>query len=78
MSVERSNEEANVLGSVSNKVGETQDDLPVVSSSSKPQSRSLWLAWIYIFDWYPSHYSAKEKRLLRKQDCISKLSQSLN
>jgi hypothetical protein len=49
------------------------DDEPIVVSSSigsqKP-ARSLWLAWIYIFDWYPSHYSMEEKRLLRKQDSI--------
>ncbi|KAI8160649.1 Pantothenate transporter liz1 [Colletotrichum sp. SAR 10_70] len=43
------------------------DNEPVVSSSTaKPQTRSLWVAWLYIFDWYPSHYSKEEKRLLRK------------
>ncbi|KAJ0335777.1 hypothetical protein COL922a_008791 [Colletotrichum nupharicola] len=30
------------------------------------RTRSLWVAWLYIFDWYPSHYSKEEKRLLRK------------
>jgi hypothetical protein len=47
------------------------DDEPIiVSSSTQKPTRSLWLAWLYIFDWYPSHYSAEEKRLLRKQDSI--------
>jgi hypothetical protein len=47
------------------------DDEPiVVSSSTQKPNRSLWLAWMYIFDWYPSHYSKEEKRLLRKQDSI--------
>ena len=47
------------------------DDEPIiVSSSTQKPNRSLWLAWLYIFDWYPSHYSAEEKRLLRKQDSI--------
>lgn len=41
-------------------------DLVVSSSTPKPQTRSLWVAWLYIFDWYPSHYSKEEKRLLRK------------
>ena len=42
----------------------------VVSSSTQKPTRSLWVAWMYIFDWYPSHYSKEEKRLLRKQDSI--------
>jgi hypothetical protein len=42
----------------------------VVSSSTQKPNRSLLLAWLYIFDWYPSHYSKEEKRLLRKQDSI--------
>lgn len=54
-------------------VGEstTLEDEPVVVSSSMPKpTRSLWLAWMYMFDWYPSHYSKEEKKLLRKQDSI--------
>ncbi|CEI67995.1 unnamed protein product [Fusarium venenatum] len=40
----------------------------VVSSATKPEAKSVWLAWLYIFNWYPSHYSKEEKRLLRKLD----------
>ncbi|OOQ91738.1 putative vitamin H transporter [Penicillium brasilianum] len=44
---------------------------PVVSSSAnRPAAPSLWKAWRYMFDWYPSHYSAEERRLLRKLDCF--------
>lgn len=42
----------------------------VVSSATKPPARDLRTAWLYIFDWYPSHYSNEEKRLLKKQDRI--------
>ncbi|KAM0328881.1 hypothetical protein ACHAQA_005297 [Verticillium albo-atrum] len=42
----------------------------VVSSSTKPPKRDLRIAWLYIFDWYPSHYSNEEKRLLKKLDRI--------
>ena len=42
----------------------------VVSSSTHKPTRSIFLAWLYIFDWYPNHYSKEEKRLLRKQDSI--------
>ncbi|KAK1722251.1 hypothetical protein CaCOL14_005890 [Colletotrichum acutatum] len=45
-------------------------ELVVSSSTPKPQTRSLWVAWLYIFDWYPSHYSKEEKKLLRKLDSI--------
>ncbi|KAK2753412.1 hypothetical protein FQN55_003541 [Onygenales sp. PD_40] len=49
-----------------------QDDEEIVVSSTtnKPASRSLWKAWLYIFDWYPSHYSSEERKLLFKQDCV--------
>ncbi|KAB5560339.1 major facilitator superfamily domain-containing protein [Coniochaeta sp. 2T2.1] len=47
------------------------DDGPIiVSSSTHKPTRSLWLAWMYVFDWYPSHYSKEEKKLLRKQDGV--------
>jgi hypothetical protein len=49
-----------------NKHGE--EVLP--SSAFKPEVRSLGTAWLYIFNWYPSHYSKEEKRLLRKLDGI--------
>ena len=42
----------------------------VVSSATKPPKKNLWVAWLYIFDWYPSHYSKEEKRLVRKLDRI--------
>lgn len=45
-------------------------NLPFVSSSTQKPTRSLKYAWLYIFDWYPSHYSKQEKRLLRKLDAI--------
>lgn len=43
---------------------------PVLSSDNKPEPRSLWVAWLYLFDWYPSHYSKEEKKLLFKLDCV--------
>ncbi|CAH0027048.1 unnamed protein product [Clonostachys rhizophaga] len=42
----------------------------VVSSATKKPNKNLKLAWLYIFDWYPSHYSKEEKALLKKQDRI--------
>lgn len=40
------------------------------STTNKPPPRSLWVAWLYLFDWYPSHYSKEERRLLRKLDYV--------
>ena len=55
----------------SNTAADAMGEEPiVVSSSTQKPARSLFLAWLYIFDWYPSHYSKEEKRLLRKQDSI--------
>ncbi|KAK7417617.1 hypothetical protein QQX98_004438 [Neonectria punicea] len=42
----------------------------VVSSATGPPKRDLRVAWLYIFDWYPSHYSKKEIALVKKQDRI--------
>ncbi|RYP93820.1 hypothetical protein DL770_000016 [Monosporascus sp. CRB-9-2] len=70
MSNQGDSKDVHVSKSDPKRVDDAQDDLPVVSSSQKPEPKSLWLAWLYIFDWYPSHYSAEEKRLLRKQDSI--------
>lgn len=47
-----------------------EDDLPQTSSSIAPPNRSIWKAWMYMFDWYPSHYSKEERRTLLKLDCF--------
>lgn len=33
----------------------------VVSSATKPEAKSVWHAWLYIFNWYPGHYSKGEE-----------------
>ncbi|KFY31737.1 hypothetical protein V493_00819 [Pseudogymnoascus sp. VKM F-4281 (FW-2241)] len=43
------------------------DELPAIDRGTAPK-RSFWKAWMYMFDWYPSHYSVEERRLLRKLD----------
>lgn len=63
VSLDRSAQNANPVATT--KPLEDQE-LVVSSSTPKPQTRSLWVAWLYIFDWYPSHYSKEEKKLLRK------------
>ncbi|RYP66643.1 hypothetical protein DL769_005975 [Monosporascus sp. CRB-8-3] len=70
MTSQGDSKDTHVVESDPKRVG-VRDDLPAVSSSQKPEPKSLWLAWLYVFDWYPSHYSAEEKRLLRKQDGIN-------
>jgi hypothetical protein len=40
-------------------VGSTVNAAPV---------RSAGTAWMYVLDWYPSHYSREEKKMLRKLD----------
>lgn len=68
---ESSKTEPNALAGEIQAQNRPADEEPiVVSSSTQKPTRSLSLAWLYIFDWYPSHYSKEEKRLLRKQDSI--------
>lgn len=43
-------------------------DLEVEEREAGPKARSHWVAWIYMFNWYPSHYPAEERKLLRKMD----------
>jgi hypothetical protein len=50
-----------------------EDDVEgVIPGSTVNQSpvRSYATAWLYIFDWYPRHYSPLEKKMLRKLDCV--------
>lgn len=47
-----------------------RDAAPAPISADKPKPRSLWVAWLYLFDWYPSHYSKQERKLLFKLDCV--------
>jgi hypothetical protein len=47
---------------------ESAEQLVPSSSVNKRPKPSLWTAWVYMFDWYPSHYSPQEKKMLRKLD----------
>jgi len=40
------------------------------SSANEAPIRSYKTAWMYLFDWYPSHYSKEEKKMLRKLDAF--------
>ncbi|OBT52151.1 hypothetical protein VE04_06210 [Pseudogymnoascus sp. 24MN13] len=44
------------------------DDEVSIMERGVPPKRSIWKAWMYMFDWYPSHYSVEERKLLRKLD----------
>jgi len=41
---------------------------PEARQLKEPPKRSLWVAWMYIFDWYPAHYPEDERKFLRKLD----------
>ncbi|KAF6819067.1 vitamin H transporter, partial [Colletotrichum musicola] len=40
------------------------------ATDNEAPKRSLWVAWLYMFDWYPSHMSKEEKRFMRKLDAF--------
>ncbi|KAH8678939.1 major facilitator superfamily domain-containing protein [Tricladium varicosporioides] len=44
------------------------EEVQTSAMTEKPK-HSLWKAWMYMFDWYPSHYSKEERKLLFKIDC---------
>jgi hypothetical protein len=53
--------------------GPSQDEVegPVPGSTANHAPiRSYWTAWLYLFDWYPSHYSPLERKMLRKLDSV--------
>ncbi|KAF2112789.1 major facilitator superfamily domain-containing protein [Lophiotrema nucula] len=39
----------------------------VIAPKDAPK-RSPWKAWMYLWEWYPSHYPKEERQLLRKLD----------
>jgi hypothetical protein len=42
-------------------------DTNVIAPIDAPK-HSPWKAWLYLFQWYPQHYPAEERKLLRKMD----------
>ncbi|KAI8935149.1 hypothetical protein NX059_007742 [Plenodomus lindquistii] len=42
-------------------------DTNVIAPAEAPK-RSPWKAWMYLWEWYPKHYPAEERKLLRKMD----------
>ncbi|KAH7384550.1 major facilitator superfamily domain-containing protein [Pyrenochaeta sp. MPI-SDFR-AT-0127] len=42
-------------------------DTNVIAPADAPK-RSPWKAWMYLWEWYPKHYPAEERKLLRKMD----------
>ncbi|KAL4940087.1 hypothetical protein BDV06DRAFT_230609 [Aspergillus oleicola] len=52
------------------RVIDSEKDASTPNATNKPKPRSLWVAWLYLFDWYPSHYSKQERKLLFKLDCV--------
>lgn len=70
LDIEPAQEQARVSTSEDNPPEPVVKNGVVVSSATKPPKKNLWLAWMYIFDWYPSHYSKEEKRLVKKLDRI--------
>lgn len=47
---------------------ESETNLPANRNLKEAPKRSLWIAWMYIFEWYPSHYPEDERKFLRKLD----------
>lgn len=52
--------------------GETADSTEQQTTErvTKAPKRNVWIAWIYMFNWYPSHYSKEERKFLRKLDAF--------
>ncbi|KAH9859603.1 hypothetical protein IAQ61_011384 [Plenodomus lingam] len=44
-------------------------DTNVIAPAEAPK-RSPWKAWLYLWEWYPKHYPAEERKLLRKMDAF--------
>ncbi|KAF1352693.1 MFS general substrate transporter [Lizonia empirigonia] len=51
--------------SVEGRTGEFSTS--VIAPTDAPK-RSPWKAWMYLWEWYPKHYPAEERKLLRKLD----------
>jgi len=60
----------NLATSENSNTSDSEKDPGAPSSANKPKPRSLWVAWLYLFDWYPSHYSKQERKLIFKLDCV--------
>lgn len=55
--------------SASNVLEEAGEEISDREVKKAPE-RNVWVAWIYLFNWYPSHYPKEERRFLRKLDAF--------
>jgi hypothetical protein len=46
---------------------QTGNGTNIIAPADAPK-RSPWKAWMYLWEWYPSHYPEEERKLLRKLD----------
>lgn len=42
----------------------------VGAQEHETRKKSVWTAWLYMFNWYPSHLSKPERKFLRKLDAF--------
>jgi hypothetical protein len=55
--------------SASNVLEEAGEEIQDREVKEAPK-RNVWVAWLYLFNWYPSHYPQEERRFLRKLDAF--------
>lgn len=66
----RDDTHTDVVATTSKPEIEDEEKKDTIAPATEKPTKNVWVAWMYIFDWYPSHYSKEEKKLVRKLDCI--------
>lgn len=52
------------------EVAQVAIEVPATRELKEAPKRNVWVAWLYMFNWYPAHYPPEERKFLRKLDAF--------
>ena len=50
------------------EIAQVAEEVSATRDLKEAPKRNVWVAWAYMFNWYPSHYPPEERKFLRKLD----------
>lgn len=62
--------EATTVAAPTEEVAQVAEEVPATRELKEAPKRNLWVAWVYMFNWYPAHYPPEERKFLRKLDAF--------
>lgn len=52
------------------EIAQVAEEVPATRELKEAPKHNVWVAWVYMFNWYPAHYPPEERKFLRKLDAF--------